>query len=66
MQQTHHIIYDPEWTVDIRAYHHKTISIIQRTKSTPEFYADLTSFLHALTWEWNRVRQDLDTKGEYN
>lgn len=60
MLQGHHIIYDPEWVVDLRAYHHKTISVIQHTNSTPQFYADLTNFLHSLVYEWNRVRMELD------
>ena len=61
---THHITYDPEWTVEIPAYQHRTISIIQRTKATEERYALLTNFMHSLAHEWNRMREELDTKDE--
>lgn len=60
--QQHHITYTPvEWTVDIGMLMHRTISRIQITKATPQQYADLTNFLHAVCYEWNRMRQELDT-----
>ena len=57
----HHLSYDPEWTLDIQMSWHKVISRIQQTKATPEFYADLTNFVHSLTYEWNLKRMELDT-----
>ena len=67
----HHIIYadgeknTDEWVISLRKYLHKTISVIQHTKATQEFYADLTNFMHSVVAEWNRVRSELD-KEEYN
>ena len=58
--QTHHIEYDPDWTVDIGAYMHKCITVIQRSGTTEERYAILTGFMHALAYEWNRMRRELD------
>lgn len=60
MRQNHHITYEPEWIVDINALQHKTLTAIQRTKPTPQRYAELTNFLHAVVYEWNRMRQQLD------
>ena len=59
--QEHHITYDPKWTVSINMLQHRTISRIQITKATPQAYADLTNFVHAVTAEHNRMRQELDT-----
>ena len=59
--QTHHIEYKPdEWTVDIAAYMHKCVAIIRRSKPTQERYAILTGFMHAVAYEWNRYRRELD------
>ena len=65
--QTHHIEYadigDPDsqdWTVDIKASWHKIITQIQRKKTTPGQYAILTGFVHALLYEWHRMRRELD------
>jgi len=62
--QGHHISYDPEWVVDIGMLMHRTISRVQITKATPTVYADLTNFMHAVTYEWNRVRKELDIDGD--
>lgn len=62
MRQGHHITYEPEWIVDINALQHKTLTTIQRTSATPENYANLTNFVHAVLFEWNRMRQQLDIK----
>lgn len=59
--QGHHISYDSEWIVEITAQMHRVITTIQRTKGSPEQYARLTNFLHAITAEWNRMRRELDT-----
>lgn len=59
--QGHHITYEPEWVLGINMLQHRTISRIQITKATPEQYAGLTNFLHAVTFEHNRMRQELDT-----
>ncbi len=60
----HHIVYDPEWTVDIPAYWHKSISVLQRTKPTPERYAWLTAVVHAIVYIWNEWRMALDVEGK--
>jgi hypothetical protein len=57
----HHICYDPAWIVDIQYTQHKVITALQRTKATSEKYSDLTNFVHALMFEWNRMRMELDT-----
>ena len=64
--QTHHISYDPEWTVEIQAYQHRCISIIQNTKPTLERYSILVNFVHALNWEVNRYRAFLDREFDFN
>ena len=58
--QNHHITYDPEWIVEVNMLMHRTISRIQITKATPEAYAGLTNFVHAVNFEHNRMRQELD------
>lgn len=60
--QTHHIKYEPEWTVDLPGYLHRALSIVQRTQPTEERYALLVNFLHAITFEFNRYREFLDTE----
>jgi hypothetical protein len=60
--QKHHITYDPEWMVEMWMLLHRGISRIQQTKATPQSYADLTNFMHAVCWEWNRQRMELDLK----
>ena len=64
--QSHHIIYDPEWVVELNGLQHRTISIIQRTGAREETYAALTNFVHAVTFCWNEMRMELDTKGVDN
>lgn len=59
--QRHHITYDPEWVVEINMLMHRTISRIQITKATPEQYAGAINFAHAVNFEVNRMRQELDT-----
>jgi hypothetical protein len=34
---------------------------VQQTRATTQAYADLTAFVHALLFEWNRMRMELDT-----
>ena len=62
--QTHHITYDNhadgEWTVELAAYMHKTVTIIQRSKTTLERYVLLSNLMHALNHEYNRMRRELD------
>ena len=62
--QGHHITYTPEWKVDLNMLMHRTISRIQITKATTQQYADVTNFLHALSYEWNRMRKELDIGGD--
>ncbi len=59
--QNHHITYEPEWTVEVNMLMHRTISRIQITKATAQQYADVINFQHAVTFEANRMRQELDT-----
>lgn len=58
----HHITYDPEWVVELTGQQHRLITVIQNTKASEEQYARLVNFLHALTFEINRIRQELDIK----
>jgi hypothetical protein len=58
--QGHHITYDTEWVVELGNLQHRTISRIQNTKATPQSFADLTNFMHAVAYEWNRMRMELD------
>ena len=60
--QRHHITYEPEWTVELTGHMHRCISVIQHTKSTPEQYARVINFLHSVSFEANRMRQELDTE----
>lgn len=59
--QRHHITYNPEWIVEVNMLMHRCISRVQITKATPQQYADLVNFQHAVTFEVNRMRQELDT-----
>jgi len=56
----HHITYDPIWEVELTWKMHSVFNAIQRTRATPEQYARLTNFMHAVAYEWNRMRQELD------
>ena len=58
--QNHHIAYEPEWMLELNMLQHRTISRIQITKATQEKYAELTNFAHAVLFEWNRMRMELD------
>lgn len=62
MINRHHITYEPEWIVELNGLQHKTMTTIQRTNASPEKYAALTNFMHAVAHEWNRMRQELDDK----
>ena len=59
--QAHHITYEPEWTVLLTNQMHRCISRIQNTRATEEQYAKLVNFLHAVMFEANRMRAELDT-----
>lgn len=59
--QDHHIAYDPEWSVELNMLMHRTVSRIQTTRATPQQYADVTNFVHAVVAEWNRMRYEMDT-----
>jgi len=58
--QNHHITYDPEWVIELNLLQHRAISRVQITKATEQAFADLTNFLHAVAYEWNRMRMELD------
>jgi len=59
--QTHHINYSNEWEVELGMQMHRCISRIQSTRATPEQYARVTNFAHSVMFEWNRMREELDT-----
>lgn len=59
--QRHHITYKPEWVVELNMLMHRCISRTQITKATHPQYALLINFVHALTYEANRMRAELDT-----
>lgn len=44
---------------------HRTIHRIQNTRATPQQYADLTNFMHAVAYEWGRMRMELDLKQDF-
>lgn len=58
-----HILED-DWTVDIPAFLHQHLNIIQRWKPSFERYALLTAFVHAVSFEWNKMRCELDRAEE--
>lgn len=60
IMQNHHITYEPEWDVPLGMAMHRVISRVQTTKATMEQYVKLTNYLHAITFEWNRMRSELD------
>ena len=64
MINRHHITYDPEWIVEINGIQHRALMAIQRMNATPENYARLTNFVHAVVYEWNRIRQELDIEAD--
>ncbi len=65
--QNHHIIYPdegprPEWTIELRNWMHKAVTLLQRLKSTPEHYAEAINFQTAINQAVNDMRRDLDTE----
>jgi hypothetical protein len=67
--QNHHIIYPdevsrPEWTINLRSWMHKAVSLLGRLTVTPESYAEAINFQHAINAELNRMRMILDTEGD--
>lgn len=65
--QNHHIFYGgemPEWTVNLRSWMHKAVSLLNRLKVTPEHYAEAINFQTAVNAEVNRIRMILDTEGD--
>ena len=56
----HHITYDPPWEVELTMQMHRCISRIQQTRATPEQYARVVNFWHAVSFEANRMRSELD------
>jgi hypothetical protein len=67
--QNHHIFYPdaepmPEWTVNLRSWMHKAVTLLGRLKVTPEHYAEAVNFQIAINAEVNRMRMILDTEGD--
>ena len=60
MSQTHHITYEPEWTVEVNGFDHRAITTMQRMKATPANYAQITNVMHAVSKIWNDMRMELD------
>jgi hypothetical protein len=64
----HHIVYDgerrPEWTVNLRSWMHKAVTMLGRLKKTPETYAEAINFQAAINDEVNKIRMTLDTEGD--
>jgi hypothetical protein len=68
--QTHHIIYGKgeeddadyvqEWTVDLPWFLHRPMNVMTRWKPTHERYAILVNYWHAISFEINRMRRELD------
>jgi hypothetical protein len=67
--QNHHIVYGgepvrPEWTVNLRSWMHKAVTLLNRLTVTPESYAEAINFQTAINAEVNRMRMTLDTEGD--
>lgn len=72
--QNHHINYEPysdknhspapEWTINLRSWMHKAVSLLGRLVVTPEHYAEAINFQTAINAEVNRMRMILDTEGD--
>jgi hypothetical protein len=64
----HHIVYPddkrPEWTVNLRSWMHKAVTLLGRLTVTPESYAEAINFQTAINDEVNKMRMTLDTEGE--
>jgi len=63
--QNHHIRYGdepvPEWTINLRMWMHKAVTLLQRLKVTPEHYAEAVNFQTAINQAVNDMRMVLDT-----
>ena len=67
--QNHHIFYPdappkPEWTVNLRSWMHKAVTLLQRLNVTPEHYAEAVNFQTAINQAVNDMRMTLDTEGD--
>ncbi len=65
----HHIIYPdeaprPEWTINLRSWMHKAVTLLARLKITPETYAEAINFQTAINAHINLMRMVLDTEGD--
>lgn len=65
----HHVVYIgeyifPDWELELNAQAHRLITVVQNTKAAEDKYAMLTNLVHALTYEWNRMRMELDCEDE--
>jgi len=63
--QIHHITYNPPWEVELGMLMHRCVSRLQITRATPEHYAMVTNLMHAVGYEWNRMRRELDAGGDF-
>lgn len=64
----HHIYYgdevSPEWTVSIRSWMHRAVTLLSQMNATPEHYAEAVNFQTAINMLVNRMRMRLDTEGD--
>ena len=64
--QNHHIFYGdeklPEWKVNLRRWMHRAVTLLDRMKATPDNYAEMINFQHAVTTIINKKRMELDTQ----
>lgn len=64
--QVHHIRYGnevvPEWTISLRMWMHRAVTLLQRMNATHEHYAEAINFQHAITSIVNDMRMKLDTE----
>jgi len=60
----HHIKYQDkdgkDWVVEIPAFLHKDLFIIQRWKPTQERMTLMDNYIHAITHLWNEMREKMD------
>ena len=65
MINRHHIEYEPnEWIVEVNGQWHRSLTILQSMNATPDNYAKAIDLLHAVMYETNRIRQQLDIEEE--
>lgn len=54
-KQRHHITYNPEWIVELTGWQHKVVTHLQNMKATQENINQVTGFMNAVIYEWQRL-----------